>query len=184
MRWLDWFMSEEGTLTAWLGGKGVGYTDADPGATGVDGPATFKTIDLKPGDQYYGNREWGQRFPLYRHDKMYAGWQKADDPLAPDGSGHEKFLTMKTRENYAPYGQKVENLIPPMYYSTANASEMAMLTANINTYVEESIAKFIVGDLNIDTGWTTFQNTLKNLGLDRYLQIVQTTYDNSAFAKK
>jgi hypothetical protein len=55
---------------------------------------------------------------------------------------------------------------------------------SFHTYVEESIAKFVVGDLNIDRDWTAFQNNLKNLGLDRYLQIIQTSYDNSAFAKK
>jgi putative aldouronate transport system substrate-binding protein len=62
---------------------------------------------------------------------------------------------------------------------------MALLTTNINTYVEESIAKFIVGDLdpNRDADWNNFQSQLKNLGIDRYLQIIQNTYNTSAFAK-
>jgi hypothetical protein len=51
--------------------------------------------------------------------------------------------------------------------------------------VEESIAKFIVGDLdpNKDADWNNFQTQLKNLNIDKYLQIIQKTYDASAFAK-
>jgi putative aldouronate transport system substrate-binding protein len=186
MRWLDWFMTEEGSLTVWLGGKGVGRDDPDPGAMGAGGgPALYKSLTLQPGDPYYGNVSWGQGFPHFRDENLYFGWQKAlagGDMLNPDGSGLELFLIQKTRENYAPYGQAVDKLIPPLFYE--EGTEIAMLTTNINTYVEESIAKFVVGDLNIDRDWTTFQNNLKNLGLDRYLQIIQNAYDNSAFAKK
>jgi len=46
------------------------------------------------------------------------------------------------------------------------------------------MAKFIVGDLNVETDWNRYLTELKNLGVDRYLQIMQKTYDNSAFAKK
>jgi putative aldouronate transport system substrate-binding protein len=187
MRWLDWLMTEEGTLTAYFGGKGVGRDDADPGAIGAGGgPATIKQLSLNPGDPYYGNVSWGQQFPYFFNETLYFGWQKmpaGGDILNPDGSSQELFLIQKSRENYAPYGQAVDKLIPPLYH-TGDGTEMALLTTNINTYVEESIAKFVVGDLNIDRDWTAFQNNLKNLGLDRYLQIIQNSYDSSTFARK
>jgi putative aldouronate transport system substrate-binding protein len=103
---------------------------------------------------------------------------------SPDGLGAERLLYMKTLENYAPYGMTLENLIPPLYYEAEEISDVATLTTNINTYVGESLAKFIVGDLNVETDWARFQNELKNLGIDRYLQIIQKTYDNSAFARR
>ncbi|MDL2233124.1 extracellular solute-binding protein [Ruminococcaceae bacterium OttesenSCG-928-L11] len=54
MRWLDWFMSEEGTTMLILGEEGLGWEQPDPGSTGVDGtPATYKIKVLKPGDDYY-----------------------------------------------------------------------------------------------------------------------------------
>jgi hypothetical protein len=59
--------------------------------------------------------------------------------------------------------------------SSGNVERGFCMAANINTYVEESIAKFVVGDINIDRDWTTFQNNLRNMGLDRYLQIIQNT---------
>jgi putative aldouronate transport system substrate-binding protein len=50
--------------------------------------------------------------------------------------------------------------------------------------VEECIAKFITGHMNLETEWSRFQGELKNLGVDRYLEIIQTTYDQSSFVKK
>jgi putative aldouronate transport system substrate-binding protein len=185
MRWLDWFYTDEGNTILRNGGKGIGWDDADPGATGPDGtPAAIKPLSLDPSNPYYGNSNWGARFPNYADYKFRNLSQTADDMLAPDGSGLERFLEVKSRENYAPYAQDISKLLPPMYYSAENVLETTTMATNINTYVEECIAKFVVGDMNIDRDWAVFQNNLKNLGLDRYLQIIQNTYNNSAFANK
>jgi putative aldouronate transport system substrate-binding protein len=185
MRWLDWFHTEEGATVLVWGGKETGWTDADPGATGVDGsPAKFKTIRLQPTDRWYTNRTWGQTFPNMRTAAYRAGEQTPFDYLVPDGTGVERALHVYTAENYVPYGQPPENQIPPLYYSGNAASEVALLQTNINTYVEESIAKFVTGTMDAGRDWTGFQNNLKSLNIDRYLQIIQNAYDSSAFAKK
>jgi putative aldouronate transport system substrate-binding protein len=184
IRWLDWFMSEEGTTMVGYGEKGVGWTNADPRATGPSGsPAKIKTIIIPPDYPNYGNLTWGFKFPNYRSDVYRMSTQDAPDMRAPDGSGRERYHAINVRANYVPYAQKRENVVPPLYYSAEHSLEMTTMVTNINTYVDESIAKFVVGDMNIDSGWATFQNNLKNLGIDRYLQIIQTTYDSSTFAK-
>ncbi|GHT99556.1 sugar ABC transporter substrate-binding protein [Spirochaetia bacterium] len=183
-RWLDWFMTDEGTQMLFYGPKDIAWTDADPGSTGPNGsPAKIKMIRMQPGDPWYGNVTWGQAFPEFSDSKNRNLVQNPADMLEPLGTGLERFLETKSTENYLPYVPALENLLPPLFYGDG-ASEVATLTVNINTYVEESIAKFVVGDLNVDRDWNTFQSNLKNLGLDRYLQIIQTTYDKSAFAKK
>lgn len=183
LRFLDWFGTEEGATVVVFGGKGIGWDSADPGTLGIDGnPATFKVIQIHPSNPYYGIAKWGQGFPNFRTAAYRAGEQSPGDMMASDGSGAEKFLYTKTLENYVPYGNQ-DLVIPPLYYSAEEASELALLATNINTYVEESIAKFVTGELNIDSGWNGFQNNLKNLGIDRYLQIIQTAYNKSAFAR-
>ena len=185
MRWLDWFHSEEGNIILRYGEKGTGWIDPEPGATGPDGrPAKIKTQTLPQDHPYYGNLVWGARFPNYNTYEMRNLLEAAPDMRAPDGSGAERFLEVMSRQNYEPYAQKIENLLPPLYYSGDNVLEMTTMTTNINTYVEESIAKFVVGDMNIDTGWAAFQSNLRNLGVDRYLQIIQNAYNTSAFAKR
>ena len=185
MRWLDWFHSEEGNIVLRYGEKGTSWTDPAPGTTGPSGvPAKVQTITLQPDHPYYGNMIWGATFPNYTTYQFRNLNAAADNMRAADGTGLERFLETMSRERYEPYAQKVENILPPLYYSGDNVLEMTTMITNINTYVEESIAKFVVGDLNIDTGWAAYLQNLRNLGVDRYLQIIQSTYDASAFAKK
>ena len=182
MRWLDWFMSDEGTLMLTYGEKGIGWEDPDPGATGQDGsPAKIKVVPILANDPNFGKINWGPRFPCFRSFEFRNSVQSADDPLAPDGSGRDRYGELNVQQMYVPYAQKIENLVPPLYFSPQHSLEIAALRTNINTYVGESIAKFIVGDLNLNKDWETYLTNLKNLGLERYLQIIQTTYNASPF---
>jgi putative aldouronate transport system substrate-binding protein len=184
-RWMDYYHTWEGAWTANYGGKGIGWDNADPGSVGASGgPATIKNIVLNEGDRWYQKNAWGGMLPNFRRANYWAEWQASPDPLASDGSGAEAYLYQITERNYVPYG-KFDLAVPPLWYSIDDASEMALLTTNINTYVEESIAKFVVGDLdpNRDADWNNFQTQLRNLNIDRYLQIVQKTYDTSAFKR-
>ena len=183
-RWLDWFMSDEGTTMVLQGEEGLGWNKPDEGATGVDGgPALYNPVYLQPSDEFYNNMVWGQDFPNFNSAAYRLAQQMPDDMFAVDGSGLEKYLYKLSSENYAPYAFPVENLLPPLYYSTDNVSEIAQLTTDINTYVEESIAKFVIGDMDIESDWDRYLTELNNLGLPKYLEIIQSTYDNSAFAK-
>lgn len=185
MQWLDLLFTDEGITMQDLGEKGYTWDDADEGALGVDGSqAVYKKITLEPDDPYYNNFSWGQVFPEFITAEWRLGYQQTGGMMAPDGSGVEAFLYYMSHENYEPYGIPQENVVPPLYYSEEDASEIAMLQTNINTYVEESIAKFIVGQLNVDTDWENYINELNNMNVARYLEIIQNTYDASAFAVK
>jgi putative aldouronate transport system substrate-binding protein len=184
-RWLDYFYSEEGMITSGYGGKGIGWTDADPGTTGAYGwPAQIKPIVQEPGDAYYRNIVWGNGPGALLTQEFRNLIAVPEDMYAPDGTGIERLLWVKTRDNYLPYAQPIDTILPPLWFNAADANTIAMLTTNINTYVEESIAKFITGQLNIETDWDGFQNQLKALGIDQYLKIQQDTYDKSPFARK
>lgn len=185
MQWLDLLYTDEGIMMQDLGVKGVSWDDPDEGALGVDGsPATYKKLTMTPDQEYYGNMSWGQVFPEFMTAEHRLGYQQTNGMMADDGSGVEAFLYYYSHENYAPYGIAQKNVVPPLYYSEEDASEIAMLQTNINTYVEECIAKFIVGQMDVEADWDTFQNELKNMNIDRYLEIIQNTYDASAFAGK
>jgi putative aldouronate transport system substrate-binding protein len=187
MRFLDYFHNTvDGHLSADWGLKGIGWDDPDPGAVGADGkPAGIKVIERQPGDPLYGKGvAWGQQWPTFRESSYWDIRQSDVDHLAPDGTGYLGFLNDKTAKNYRPYGND-SLVVPPLWYDLAEASEMALLSTNINSYVEESIAKFVVGDIdpNRAADWNNFQTQLRNLGVERYLQIIQSTYDKSAFKK-
>ena len=51
------------------------------------------------------------------------------------------------------------------------------LSTDINTFAKEQIALFVSGDQDIDDNWDSFQNSLKKLKIDRYLELLQKGYD-------
>jgi putative aldouronate transport system substrate-binding protein len=185
MRYLDFWHTFEGSVITNFGGKGIAWDDADPGATGAaGGPAVFKTFSLTRDNPWYGKANWGQQWWCMRNSDWWDKWQQ-NPPLSPDGSGGEAFITQETIRSYQPYGNE-SLVVPPLWYSAEDASQIPLLATNINTYVEEGIAKFVVGDLdpNKQSDWDNFQAQLRSLGVTNYLQIIQRNYDSSPFAKK
>ena len=55
---------------------------------------------------------------------------------------------------------------------------MVDLTAALATYVSEMTARFTIGDVDIQDGWDDYLAELENIGLSRYLALVQEAYDN------
>lgn len=185
IQWLDQLYTKEGQDAQIWGAYGISWTEADEGTLGVDGsPATYKTLDIPEDSPYYGNDRWFQRFPMFQTAERRNGMQQPADMKADDGSGLESFLYHYSEVKYAPYGVAIENVVPPLYYSEADASTLARLQTNINTYVEESIARFITGQLDLEGDWESYLNELEAMGLEEYLEMIQTYYNASAFAVK
>jgi putative aldouronate transport system substrate-binding protein len=185
LRYFDFYHTFEGSVITNFGGKGIAWDDADPGATGAaGGPAVFKSLTVTQDSPWYGKKNWGQKWSDMRAPDWWDKWQQ-NPPLSPDGSGAEAYITQETIRSYQPYGNE-SLIVPPLWYSAEDASQIPMLATNINTYVEETIAKFVVGDLdpNRQSDWDSFQTQLRNLGIANYLQIIQRNYDASPLSKK
>ena len=58
-------------------------------------------------------------------------------------------------------------------------SEYVELKTTINEFVEEHIALFATGNLNLDADWDSYLATLDQIGIDRYLELVQSGYDRT-----
>ena len=55
--------------------------------------------------------------------------------------------------------------------------EYASLWIDIELYINESRAKFINGELDIDKDWDNYISTLQTMGMDRVYEIKQQTLD-------
>ena len=62
-------------------------------------------------------------------------------------------------------------------FTTDESSEYATIYADISTYVSESIPQFITGTLSVEDDYDTFQQTLKDMGIDRCVELRQQAYD-------
>lgn len=68
---------------------------------------------------------------------------------------------------------------PPLYYEESDSKRMKSLNVDLSGYVEQMMAKFIVGEMDIEENWATFESTLKGMGADELVSIAQKTYDFS-----
>ena len=57
------------------------------------------------------------------------------------------------------------------------ADEYASLWTDIDLYINESRAKFINGELDLDADWDNYIETLKKMGMDRVYEMKQATVD-------
>ena len=56
-------------------------------------------------------------------------------------------------------------------------SEFVSIKHDIGDCVKETIPNFISGRKNLDSDWNEYTETLKNLGIDRYIELAQKGYD-------
>lgn len=64
-------------------------------------------------------------------------------------------------------------LLPTVSYTTEESTERATLLSDINTYNDEVQLKMVIGELDIEEYWDTYQETLTTMGIDRILEITQ-----------
>ncbi len=64
-------------------------------------------------------------------------------------------------------------------YTKSESKERASIVTDIVTYVEQMATQFITGEADIDATWDTYVATLKQMQLDRWVEIDQTAYDRS-----
>ncbi len=118
------------------------------------------------------NVHWAQRGPSYRPNHLRLGEVRRED-----AGGLEVVLLEETRVAYEPYARDIEDLIPPLAFTTAQAAEVTELRLGINDYVAQMTAEFVLGRQDLDSGWDNFVATLESLGVNRLAEIYQAAYD-------
>lgn len=160
IRWVDYLYSEEGGIMATAGLEGVDYKWNDDG--------TWDYI-LEEGETVTNrlakiSAQGTVHFPLLTPEDFM---MKANDPF-------EKSL-WPMREQVYPYEKEI---YPQNYFTSEDQVRVSSLTADLNPYVTQSMAQFITGDLDIETEWENYVNTLKRMGVDELVELYQKGYDD------
>ncbi|MFH5186570.1 ABC transporter substrate-binding protein [Paenibacillus sp. TAB 01] len=155
-RLADFMYTEENALRGTIGRQDKEWAWAEPGEKGIDGqPARWKQLGAPTGTQQ--NVHWGQANPSYRSNKFRLS-QMADpkNPL-------EIILYNETKMKYEPYKIAVGKIVPPLFFSSEQAEELAGLTKTINDYRTETLAKAITGKIDIAKEWDNYLKTLDSM---------------------
>lgn len=173
-RWADIQLGEEATLRSWQGRPGVEWDWADDGQVGVNGePAVWQTL-IDTYDQAQ-NARWDQRGLTNRTARLRLG-QAVD--AAARAETIEGILYDVSAELYQPYAPSVDIIVPPLLFNEETAAELADLRTTLTNFWQESMAQFILGDLDIDSNadWNRYLNELENIGLVRYEDLLTDAY--------
>jgi len=171
-RWADGLYDIETTLRAVEGVPGEHWRWAEEDEIGNNGEPAIWDRMFNYGQVQ--NFSWSQSSTYYRPELVHSG--QVTDPAEAEFT-MEYILYRETRDNYVPYSQPEEWVLPPLYFTEGQAQQVAELDAAITAYVDETFAFAVTGQLDIEAEWETYLATLEGMGLAQYLQLHQEAYD-------
>ena len=169
IKWVDLAFTDEGRNVSYFGEEGVNWRNANQGEIAMTGePALWKQLTVPNVPHNY---TWSHFMPTYFPE----GFFDRQVPASDDPFSIERWLWVETMEKYE--GLQPDEIVPPLFMSLEDGKEQGKLRSEIKTYVDQSFARFVTGDLDIESDWDSYLAQFKALELDRYIDIVQRTYD-------
>lgn len=169
MRWVDYFYSEEGYEFINNGPEGYYWEWED----GEGSQKILTDVADEEGEEYRGTIS-----PSYNTvnpgivTTLPALGKAGEEPDTRFGD----FIRNESEEKINPYATVG---LPPLYLNSEEIDEIAGISGDLSTYIEETEAKFITGQLDVsdDEVWENYLNELEKMGVDRYIEIYQGAYD-------
>lgn len=159
IRWIDEIFEEQMSIRFILGelDKNIKY----------DGEkySLLPPPEGKSGDQYKYEMAPGPQTPGVITPETYKRIINSDDKVRKQ----ERFEIL---DKYAD-----KNPLPPIRFTPEQLSELSILTADIDKYIEEMKAKWITGERNVEEDWKGYLDQLEKMGIEKYIKIYQEGYD-------
>lgn len=171
-RLLDFMMSEEASIFSRYGVEGTDWKKADSTTPCLFADMGYeaKILSILP----YGvsqNSHWNQYNCSFRSSDI-------SNTMAWDGNElNGEYFKAKALKAYEGKGPEKVFQRNQMLLSLEEQKEFDEIYAEIKTFVKEETALFVSGEKNVDSDWDGFQKSLKNLRVERYLELTQKGYD-------
>ena len=157
LRFFDWFFTKEGSTVANYGIEGTSFEyDADGNPQYTDLIAnnpdyTFQQIAL-----LYC---WVDIPTIVDRDRSFLATYTQDsmDAIALYGENTDGAYEMPTR----------------LSFTSEESEEYAATIGDIETRADEQIVRFVIGELNFEDDWDAFVQELKDMGLERCVELKQ-----------
>ena len=168
---MDFMLSEESALRSRYGVPGVDWTEAQEGDE-----CMFKDLGVKPRVRsilpYMSvqNSHWYAQNPQFRNYEIANG-------IVWDGNELDgEYFKAKALDAYI--NKEPKERLRGFSLSEEMYDEYTTIYSEIRSYISECTSMFIIGKMDIESEWDKYTETLKNLGVDRYVEILQEGYDN------
>jgi putative aldouronate transport system substrate-binding protein len=176
--WADGLYEWEATIRSIIGVPGKQWRLAEEGELGIDGEQARWAAIPQPeiqgetGDQ---TNSWSQLSPSYRNSK-----DRLSQAVVGERSANtEVILYEGCKNNLDPYSiTEDQDLLRPIF-TADEAVRVSDLGTVIGDFVSEQFAQGATGQIDFEANWQAFQDQLKALGVEEYLNIHQQAHDRA-----
>lgn len=161
MEWVDQFYGEEGAILAWLGTEGETFNWTDDAHTTYEWivPEGETALEMRRKQTLQGDA-------FFAASKPENFFSASTDPLTQlEGREMKKLV-----DNHA------GDPFPAMNYTDEETKRKVILLADITPYLSEYQAKVIVGDLDLDSSWDSYLETLNKMGMEELTEIYNNAF--------
>lgn len=172
IRLADLMYDPDIVITQRWGEKGVNWNDPAPGDVSLYQDTLGYPAKIKILNDVFGsiqNKNWREGNPTYRTADYTCGQVWDGNPI------YHEYLISKHMMAYKDKGP--DEYVAKLIFTNDEMEEIRESKTSINEYVNECIARFITGDLDVDKDWNAYLSELDNMNIDRYLEISQQAYD-------
>ncbi len=163
-KWIDYFYGQEGALLMNFGIEGKHYTMQN-------GQPIYTDLVLKNPNGLSSKQVRGS-FSITQSTGTYvllkAQSDQVDDPAV-------KEIKSKYLEPYIPEAKKF--VLPNISFDQKDDEVRRQVMADVQTYVDEMITKFILGTEPLDN-WDKYVQKVKGMGIDKAIAVYQKTVDD------
>ena len=161
MKWADALYDEEMSIQSFFGPFGICVEKTDDGKYKV----------LEPQDGLSGDI-WTWTNAPKSHGPKFVSDETAKNIILPETSNEA--IKLAINDQYQPYIS--EDYFPRMIFPEEVVNELVGYKASIEPYRDEKIANWIVAG-GIEEEWDSYVEEMNNLGVTRYIEILQEEYD-------
>jgi putative aldouronate transport system substrate-binding protein len=167
VKWADYQYTEDFRMRNRWGVLGRDWTIPPAGTKSVDGSNAIYQEILPWGTPQ--NAYWGMVGLVW---SRWGGYKRAmnDDPWDLE------LVLYNAYKQYEPYGFN-RSLPFNLAWTLEEARQYTELNRVIVEYVEQSLARFVTGELDLNRDWDRYIADLNKLGLPNLLKLYQTVYD-------
>ncbi|WP_138755636.1 extracellular solute-binding protein [Paenibacillus sinopodophylli] len=174
---VDYMFTEEGQTNSASGMEGIDWRKPKEGevALGEGVEPKVATIPAVEGEAPR-NAGWSGTAHFYMPREYRDSWVQGTDIY--DSANYERRLYQATLQYQ---GHEPKELFPlwAIWIDNAEVDEASILQTNIKSYIEQNALQFITGNKSLEKDWDSYVKGLKDLKIDRYLEILQKAYDQS-----
>lgn len=178
----DTFLSSEISTVARFGEQGVDWS-SDPADLAKSSNAYVDAGLYKSLYLVYKSSIWSQPSNKFWHNinPRYCPLEKGNTVgnalVNYDPSLKSAKLNAYSYQYY--YPAHPEKILPLLHYNAKEAKASSEAITNITDYVKQSVAEFVTGARDIDSGWKDYTNQINSMGLKDWLKNAQSAYDRA-----